>query len=410
MNYEELIESRDSRTLRIAKFPIGVLYKQLVDKKYCNVVKLREDLKDNIIIDGDIEYEGKKNIILNNRHLLHFNIIRDKSNAVVGLMVEQGNFISVSELFLDNPSAVATPDSIHQIVHDLLGVTSYLHSQNIFHVCFSPESVLCRKGTNSILLLSHGSFYKNRASLIFSDYADFVAPEVLSNAEIDSRSDIYSLGKFIESLFVFSEMPITYRKVIDRATKENPEERYQSVRDMQHDLRNMSRLYKTLISVAVVLVVLGLGTFFWIDAHSDQTSVEYVKPAPKEPTDDLLDDGFNAQTELGVVMGDSTYQMTPQQKQQQKIYEKKVESIFRAQFAKKANVILDKIYNKTYMSASEKKFMTASQNTTNELMKAQMEIGQKAGLNDAVSQRIASDIVEKLTQQKMKVLKGEQSY
>lgn|SRR5574344_669832 len=410
MNYEELIESRDSRTLRIAKFPIGVLYKQLVDRKYCNVVKIREDLKDNIIIDGDIEYEAKKNLILNHRHLLHFNVIRDSANAVVGLMVEQGNFTNVRELFLDNPSSVATPDSIRQIIDDLLDVTSYLHSQNVFHVCFSPDTVLCRKGTNSVLLLSHGSYYKNKANMLFSGYADFVAPEVLSEGLIDSRSDVYSLGKFIESLFILSEMPITYRKVVERATKENPEERYQSVKDMQRDLRNKSRMYKSVLTAAVILAVLGIGTFVWIDANSDNTHIEYVKPAPKEPTDDYLDDGFNAQTELGVVMGDSTYQMTPQQKKQQKIYEKKVESIFRAQFAKKANVILDKIYNKSYMGANEKKFMTASQNTTNELMKAQMEIGQKAGLSDAASQRIASDIVEKLTQQKMQTLKGDQSY
>lgn len=60
------------------------------------------------------------------------------------------------------------------------------------------------------------------------------------------------------------------------------------------------------------------------------------------------------------------------------------------------------------MGVNEKKFMTASQNTTNELVKIQTELGQKAGLSDATSQRIASDIIERLTQEKMNALKSNQ--
>lgn len=410
MNYEELIESRDSCTLRIAKLPVGVLYKQLVDKKYCNVVKIREDLKESLIINGDIEYECQRCPTLTNAHLLHYQAIKDDKGSVVGLMVEQGNFTNLSELFQNNPSVASTPDSICKIVDDLFEVTAYLNSQNVYHVCFSPETVLCRKSGNSVLLLSHGSYYQNKASLMFAGYADFVAPEVLSGGTIDSRSDVYSLGKLMESLFTLSAMPISYRKVIERATRENPEERYQSATEMQHDLHSKSRLYKTLIIAALVVAFVGIGTFLWMDANSDKSNMEYVKSAPKEPEDDLLDDGFNPQTELGVVMNDSSYEMTPQQKKQQQIYEKKVEAIFRARFAKKANVILDRIYNKTYMSASEKQFMVGSKNVTNELMKAQMDIGQKAGLSDAASQRIASGIVETLTKQKMNAMRGEQSY
>jgi hypothetical protein len=91
-----------------------------------------------------------------------------------------------------------------------------------------------------------------------------------------------------------------------------------------------------------------------------------------------------------------------------KEYQRKAEAIVRAQFAKQANLLLDKIYNKSFMGVNEKKFMTASQNTTNELVKIQTELGQKAGLSDAASQSIASDIIERLTQEKMNALKSNQ--
>lgn len=407
MNYEELLESRDTRAMRIAKLPIGVFYKRLVNKKYSNVVKLRDDIVDNIIISGDLDYECRKNINLNNSHQLHFSIIK-KDRQSIGLLVEQGNFTNIADLLIENPSVVTTPDFIKNVIDELLDISEYLHKEKIYHVCYAPDTVLCRKGSNSIMLLNHGSFYSNKRNILFADYSDYLAPEVLSGGLMDERTDIYSIGKFIESLFVTSDMPIEYRKVVSRATQENPDDRYQSVRDLKNDLRKKGLFYKILSIFLVVLVFFGLATFLWFDAKSNNSEIDYVKGAPKDSVDDLLDDGFNPQTELGIITSDSTAKITPQQQQQMKEYQRKAEAIFRAQFAKQANLLLDKIYNKSFMGVNEKRFMTASQNTTNELVKIQTELGQKAGLSDATSQRIASDIIERLTQEKMNALKSNQ--
>lgn len=405
MNYEELLESRDTRAMRIAKLPIGVFYKRLVNKKYSNVVKLRDDIVDNIIISGDLDYECRKNMNLTNSHQLHFSIIK-KDKQSIGLLVEQGNFTNIGDLLIENPSVVTTPDFIKNVIDELLDISEYLHNEKIYHVCYAPDTVLCRKGSNSIMLLNHGSFYSNKRKILFADYSDYLAPEVLSDGLIDERTDIYSIGKFIESLFITSDMPLEYRKVVNRATQENPDDRYQSVREIKNDLRKKGILYKILSLFLIVLVFFGLATFFWFDAKSNNSEIDYVKGAPKDSVDDLLDDGFNPQTELGLITSDSTAQITPQQQQQMKEYQRKAEAIFRAQFAKQANLLLDKIYNKSFMGVNEKKFMTASQNTTNELVKIQTELGQKAGLNDAASQSIASDIIERLTQEKMNALKS----
>ena len=407
MNYEELLESRDTRAMRIAKLPIGVFYKRLVNKKYSNVVKLRDDIVDNIIISGDLDYECRKNMNLTNSHQLHFSIIK-KDKQSIGLLVEQGNFTNIGDLLIENPSVVTTPDFIKNVIDELLDISEYLHNEKIYHVCYAPDTVLCRKGSNSIMLLNHGSFYSNKRKILFADYSDYLAPEVLSDCLIDERTDIYSIGKFIESLFITSDMPIEYRKVVNRATQENPDDRYQSVREIKNDLRKKGFFYKILSLFLIVLVFFGLATFFWFDAKSNNSEMDYVKGAPKDSVDDLLDDGFNPQTELGLITSDTTAQITPQQQQQMKEYQRKAEAIFRAQFAKQANLLLDKIYNKSFMGVNEKKFMTASQNTTNELVKIQTELGQKAGLSDAASQSIASDIIERLTQEKMNALKSNQ--
>ena len=134
------------------------------------------------------------------------------------------------------------------------------------------------------------------------------------------------------------------------------------------------------------------------------TNVEYVKPAPKSDVDDLLDDGFDPMTELGVVSSDTSVILTPEQAAHQKEYEAKAEQIFRKQYTEKADKILSKVYNNDNLSSSEKKFLSGLSDVNEELMRAQLELGEQAGLSDAKAQVIAAEIVESLTEQKKKGL------
>jgi hypothetical protein len=133
--------------------------------------------------------------------------------------------------------------------------------------------------------------------------------------------------------------------------------------------------------------------------------VEFVKPVPRQPTDDLLDDGFDP-AELGVTnSGDSlVYDETAERD-----YQAKAEEIFRKKYSEEADRILSKIYNKEYMSNAEKKFTAESQTTIDELMKKQAELGESAGLTPERSQLIATEIIDRITEKKKKELGGTNS-
>ena len=90
-------------------------------------------------------------------------------------------------------------------------------------------------------------------------------------------------------------------------------------------------------------------------------------------------------------------------------YQAKAEEIFRKKYEKEADRILSKIYNKDYMSNSEKKFLSESESTIEELMKSQSELGEEAGLTPERSQLIATEIIERITNQKKKELGGTNS-
>ena len=155
-----------------------------------------------------------------------------------------------------------------------------------------------------------------------------------------------------------------------------------------------------MLLVAVVLALVVVGLYF--ELMPETTEMEFVKPAPRLATDELIEDGFDP-AELGVITGDTAL-MTEQQRQQQKEYAAKAEQIFRKRFTAEADRLLSNIYNSEYMNSSEKKFMSEMSSVNEELIKLQTEIGNEAGLSDARSQLLATQIVETLTEQKKKKL------
>lgn len=407
MNYEELIESKDASTMHLGTLPIGSVYKQLIDRKYTNVVKVKAELTNNCFFNGDLEKECNDNPKIRNKHQLHF-VPVSKGDEIVGLKIEMGSFQTFETLLKEYPAVVAQKNFINDTVYDLLDITEELHKQQIYHVCYAPSTVFARKGNNSIMLISHGSYYENITddrTVMFNDYKDYIDPKVLDGGAFDERTDIYSIGKFIEYLFTASSMPFQYKKVIEKATQEDPDKRYQSAAEMKKDLERKNKFYTTLFTflsaAAIALLIFGV----WWDMHPTKTNVEFVKPAPRQATDDLLDDGFDPRTEMGVISGDSSIQMTPAQRKQQAIYQKKNEEIFKKQYEAQAAKIIGKIYNKNYMGSNEKKFVAGSQATMDELSKLQTDLGGKAHLTDSKSQKMAAEIIDNLTQQKMSKMK-----
>ncbi|MGN1263257.1 MAG: hypothetical protein ACI4TW_04410, partial [Prevotella sp.] len=104
--------------------------------------------------------------------------------------------------------------------------------------------------------------------------------------------------------------------------------------------------------------------------------------------------------ELGVISSDTSLMLTDEERKKIKEYEDKCEQIFRRQYTKEAERILSKIYNNSYMGSNEKQFMAGCKTTMNELVEAQVKLAQQADLSTVKSQRIASEIIDKITEEK----------
>lgn len=405
MNYEELLAARNDGKANKSQQPIGSYYREQVDGKWRGMVDIRAELNDNIVFAKALQQECEKNKTLAHNHQLHFTPV-EENGEVKSLALELGNYQTYEQLLKDNPAIIATKDFLDNTLKSLVELTSYLHAQGIWHVCYSPRTVFARKGDSAPMLLSHGSFYlgvDNQQELYGKD-ADFVAPEVLNHGAIDERCDIYSIGKFLQSICSQADLPMEYRSAVKKAVSQSPEDRYQTPEDMLKAIQQRRNTFKSALTlvIGVVAALVCLGLYF--DMVPESNPVEFVKPVPRQATDDLIDDGFDP-AELGVkAEGDSLVIDDANDRD----YQAKAEEIFRKRYEKEADRILSKIYNKSYMSNSEKKFLSESESTIDELMKSQNEIGAESGLTPERSQLIATQIIDRITEQKKKEM-GEKS-
>ena len=404
MNFEEMLAAKNEGKLNKTSLPIGEYYRVQIDGKFRSVINIRPDLDSSIAFSGALKTECERNKTLANKHQLHYTPVVNEKGEIEQLEVEQGVFLSMEQLLNENPAVVAEKGFIDNILQALVDITTYLHGQGIQHVCYSPKTVMVRKGDRAIMLATHGSFYlsMNDQRGFYGDDAVFVAPEVLEHGSVDERCDVYSIGKFMEAIFEHAGMSVEYRKALKKATSEKPEDRYASpqalLKAVQARRQFMRSALMFLAAVIAALVILEI----YLELVPEPTQVEFVKPAPRQATDDLLDDGFQPE-DLGVVSADS---LTEEDEEAHRVYQAKAEEIFRKNYEKEADRILSKIYNKDYMNSTEKAFAAESQATIEELMKVQQKMGQEASLTPERAQLIASEIIDRVTNQKKKQLKN----
>ena len=404
MNFEEMLAAKNEGKLNKTSLPIGEYYRVQIDGKFRSVINIRPDLDSSIAFSGALKTECERNKTLANKHQLHYTPVVNEKGEIEQLEVEQGVFLSMEQLLNENPAVVAEKGFIDNTLQALVDITTYLHGQGIQHVCYSPKTVMVRKGDRAIMLATHGSFYlsMNDQRGFYGDDAVFVAPEVLEHGSVDERCDVYSIGKFMEAIFEHAGMSVEYRKALKKATSEKPEDRYASpqalLKAVQARRQFMRSVLMFLAAVIAALVILEV----YLELVPEPTQVEFVKPAPRQATDDLLDDGFQPE-DLGVVSADS---LTEGDEGAHRVYQAKAEEIFRKNYEKEADRILSKIYNKDYMNSTEKAFAAESQSTIEELMKVQQKMGQEASLTPERAQLIASEIIDRVTNQKKKQLKN----
>lgn len=409
MNYEELVNSQESTVARRESMPFGFFYRKQIDRKYRYVVELRPDLTDSLLFSEGLHQDQHEVKSISDAHQLHYELHED-SGGIYEMELQPGSYQTLAQLLASQPAVVAQKGFVSNTLNAVMNLVELLHERGIYHLCFSPQTVLMRKGENTPLLLCHGSSFLSMKEqrVLYKGYENDVAPEVLDEAKADERSDVYALGRFIEHLLESSALGYEYKGVVKKATAENPDDRYATVHEMRTAIsskRNTRRTLWLAVAAGAVVAVL-VGIFFSL--VREPSTVEFiddngqkVKPDPfaEQFNDEYVDDQDPyIDPEIALYL-DSIEPMTDEEvkilSDSIKVNEQ-LNAIFRRRFEQRARPSLEAIYGNDDSGTSESDYIAKSQKVMKELYDYAGELSQQTGIgiDDANSQ--ASQIIANL--------------
>lgn len=177
----------------------------------------------------------------------------------------------VMEYLLPLPETM-NKGKIPYFMRKLLAAVHELHSAGYVHRDLKPGNILTRLGGEPVII--DLGLIKRRGERVSDSIVrhgrdisiidgkpvgvgthDYSAPEQLLNAAFSVQSDIYSLGKIVRSLYE-GKVPRSMRAIIDKATRDRPEDRFQSALEMAKAIKRIKyvRILKG-ISLAILVSV-----------------------------------------------------------------------------------------------------------------------------------------------------------
>ena len=201
----------------------------------------------------------------------HPHLVRYMSCGDDHLLTEYVDGKTLKDFLVSYPDYFRSRKHADRFLSQLLAVVGYLHAHQVIHLDLKPENILITRIGHDVKLADLGFCYTDTYTDTMGRTDKYAAPEQLSGTPVDARTDIYAIGKILETL----PCAHIYNKVIARCTAQDPSNRYQTVEELQETLKQDKSFLKFSIIMAVLLVGL-VSLYYLVYSDDNRTKVSDV--------------------------------------------------------------------------------------------------------------------------------------
>ncbi len=269
--------------------------------------KLRPELVDNVQYRNLFEKEFEVGKGINHQNIVRYEELHNDSDNVYILM-EYISGATLEQKVAAMPEYFTKRANVDKFLTQILAALDYMHKKQIVHCDLTPRNIMFTRVNNDVKILDLGfcycdSFY-NTAGRTYT----FAAPEQkVSNGVIDSRTDVYGVGKLLEYIERNTDgrLPRLYKAIMRRALEKDPEKRFQSSGEILEILRREKKTSQR-ITIAVILGLVLLPALFYVSKTQwfDELYNDFVwivKPVDYDIKHNQVYYKFGADSTLAVV-------------------------------------------------------------------------------------------------------------
>lgn len=172
------------------------------------------------------------------------------------LLTEYVDGITLGTFVAENPDYFKSVRNTNKFLTQLLDVVGYLHQHQVIHLDLKPSNILMTRIGHDVKLADLGYCYTDTYTDTMGRTDKYAAPEQINGEQVDARTDIFAIGKILDTL----PLPSIYNKVKDRCLKELPAERFQTTEEIKACLPSERRWTWLVLMILGIMLVLS----FWL--------------------------------------------------------------------------------------------------------------------------------------------------
>ncbi|MBE6242598.1 MAG: serine/threonine protein kinase [Bacteroidales bacterium] len=167
-----------------------------------------------------------------------------------------------------------------KIICDICDALEYIHRKQIIHRDLKPENIMVTNNGRNVKIIDFGLSDADSYNILKAPAGTkfYASPELIAGEQIDSRSDLWSLGLIIK------ELSRSYGHIASRCLQRDKDKRFASADEIRKAVENTSaRRIRNLVLIFSLITVAVCAV--WAVTNGRNTDQEIPAPVAAVPED-----------------------------------------------------------------------------------------------------------------------------